>query len=70
MEAAGSSLRNAARLWFRLHRRGIFRLDLGLIPYDFDVRRSRRRWRSVPFGPHRQMFELALLLTPPERAAP
>jgi hypothetical protein len=33
------------------------------------VRRSRRSLRSIPLGPHRQMFELPLLLTPTEGAA-
>jgi len=69
MEAAGSRLRSAGRLCLRLWRRGIFRLDLGLILDDPDVRRSRRSWRSVPLGPHRQVFELTLLLTPTEGAA-
>jgi hypothetical protein len=69
MKAARSRLRSDGRLCLRLWRLEILRLDLGPILYDSDVRRSRRSWRSVPFGPHRQMFELPLLLAPTEGAA-
>jgi hypothetical protein len=69
MKSAGTRLRSIGRLriWFR--RLEILRLHRGPILYHSDVRRSRWSWRSVPLGPHRQMFELPLLLAPTQGAA-
>jgi len=69
MEAARAGRRNDVRRCLCFRRLEILRLDLRLILYHSDVRRSRSTWGPVPFGPDRQVFELPLLPAPTEGAA-
>jgi hypothetical protein len=69
MEAASAGRRRGVRRCVCFRRLEILRFDLGLILYDSDVRRRRRSWGPVAFGPDRQVFELPLLLASAQGAA-